>query len=82
MASREMQEVIDEMFSSLSAPVGPVRFADGATAREAVEMRIDTLIPTLHLRRSAALLAQRDILLIGGWDEADPSEFKEVLGAP
>lgn len=65
----DMQKMIDEMFAGLTAPEGPVRFAKGATPREIAETGIDKMNPTLYLRKSTSLLAQKDILLIGGWDD-------------
>lgn len=65
----EMQEMVDDMFAGLADPDGPVRFAKGGTPKEIAEMKIIELNPTYHLRKSAPLLAQKDILLIGGWDD-------------
>jgi len=65
----EMQEMIDDMFAGLADPNGPVRFAKGGTPKEIAEMKIIELNPTYHLRKSAPLLAKKDILLIGGWDD-------------
>jgi dipeptidyl aminopeptidase/acylaminoacyl peptidase len=65
----EMQKRIDNMFTDLAAPTGPVRFAKGGTPKEIAEMKIIELNPTFHLRKSAPLLVQKNILLIGGWDD-------------
>ena len=43
------------------------------------EIGIDKLDPTLDLRKSASLLAQRDILLIGGWDDDGPTIDHHIL---
>jgi pimeloyl-ACP methyl ester carboxylesterase len=65
----EMRKTIDKMFNDLKAPTGHVRFAKGGTPKEIAEMKIIELNPTYHLLKSAPLLAQKDILLIGGWDD-------------
>lgn len=51
------------MFDELKAPTGPVRFAGIAAIEEL------TRNPALYdLRLNATAVANRDILLIGGWD--------------
>lgn len=65
----ETRKMIDEAYARLSAPTGPVRFAKGGTPTEMVEMNIIESNPTYYLRACAPLLAQKDILLIGGWDD-------------
>lgn len=65
----EMQKAVDEMFAGLAAPAGPVRFARGAMPKEIAQRGIDKMDPTLYLQKSASLLAAKDILLIGGWDD-------------
>ena len=64
-----MQKIIDKMFNDLKAPTGQVRFARGGTPKEIAEMKIIELNPTYHLLKSVSLLVQKDILLIGGWDD-------------
>jgi dienelactone hydrolase len=62
--SPALAATIDAMFDELKAPTGPVRFEGQATIEEL------TQDPAPYdLRRSAAVLANRDILLIGGWDD-------------
>ena len=65
----EMQKMMDDIFAGLNTPAGPVKFAKGGTPKEITEMKIIDLNPTFHLRKSASLLAQKDILLIGGWED-------------
>jgi len=65
----EFAEMLDNMFEGLKVLTGPVRFAEGATPKEVAAKGIEALEPTLDLRKSAPLLAQKDILLIGGWDD-------------
>jgi dipeptidyl aminopeptidase/acylaminoacyl peptidase len=79
MRNPEMQKMIDDMFANLTAPTGPVRFETGALPKEIAETGIDKLDPTLSLRKSAPLLAQKDILLIGGWDDAQVTIDQFIL---
>ena len=65
----EMQKEIDKMFDELKAQTGTVRFGPGGTPKGIAEMKIIELNPTYHLLKSAPLLVQKDILLIGGWDD-------------
>ncbi|UCG28768.1 MAG: alpha/beta fold hydrolase [Bacteroidales bacterium] len=65
----DTRKLIDEVYARLRAPKGPVRFAKGGTPKEMAELNIIELNPTFHLRKCAHLLAQKDILLIGGWDD-------------
>jgi pimeloyl-ACP methyl ester carboxylesterase len=65
----EFAKMLDNMFERLKVPTGPIRFAEGATPKEVAVIGIEALEPTLDLRKSAPLLAQKDILLIGGWDD-------------
>ena len=62
----QFQKMIDEIFASLKAPAGPVRLAKGATPKEIAETGFDKLNPSLDLRKSVPLLAEKNILLIGG----------------
>jgi dipeptidyl aminopeptidase/acylaminoacyl peptidase len=68
-----MKKMIDDMFEELTYPSGPVRFAIGGTAKEIAEMKIIELNPTYDLRKSAPLLANKNILLIGGWEDVNVS---------
>jgi len=77
--NQEMQKMIDKMFNDLKAQPGKVRFARGGTPKEMVEMKIIKLNPTYHLLKSAPLLAQKDILLIGGWDDHNVSIENIIL---
>jgi pimeloyl-ACP methyl ester carboxylesterase len=65
----ETQRMLDNAYARLSAPTGPIRFAKGGTLKEMIEMNFIALNPTFHLKKCAPLLAERDILLIGGWDD-------------
>lgn len=65
----EVQEILDNAYDRLSVPTGPVRFAKGGTLKEMEEMNFNEINPTFHLKNCTSLLAQKDILLIGGWDD-------------
>ena len=59
-------EMIDAIFEELKSPAGPVRFEGKAAIEELTQN------PTPYdLRINATALANRDILLIGGWDDTD-----------
>jgi dipeptidyl aminopeptidase/acylaminoacyl peptidase len=69
----ELKKMIDDMFEELTYPSGPVRFAIGGTAKEIAEMKIIELNPTYDLRKSVPLLVDKNILLIGGWEDVNVS---------
>jgi dienelactone hydrolase len=59
-----MAEMIDAWFKELEAPSGSVRFK----GKVAVKDLLDNA-DLYDLRKSAPLLANRNILLVGGWDD-------------
>jgi len=65
----EMRKMIDDGFAEMSAPTGVVRFEAGGTPKEIVEARIEKMNPALDLKKNAASLAEKDILLIAGWND-------------
>jgi pimeloyl-ACP methyl ester carboxylesterase len=69
----EMREMIDNMFDELKDQPETVRFGPGGTPKETVELGIIESNPTFDLINSASLLASKDILLIGGWDDHNVS---------
>jgi esterase/lipase len=75
----EMRKDIDKMFDELKAEKETVRFGPGGTPRGIAEMKIIELNPTFDLRKSAPLLVQKDILLIGGWDDHAVSIEHNIL---
>ena len=75
----ELKKMIDDMFAGVAAPAGPVRFAPGALPKEIAEAGIDKLNPIFDLRKSAPRLAQKDILLIGGWNDRQVTIEQFVL---
>ena len=75
----EMRKDINKMFDELKAKQETVRFGPGGTVKEIAEMRIMELNPTFDLLKSAPLLAHKDILLIGGWDDHAVSIDNNIL---
>lgn len=58
---------VDETFDEMMLPNSPWRLAPGATPREIAEQHANT--DAYDLRLSAPALADRHVLLIGGWDD-------------
>jgi len=56
------------MFEDLKSPDGPVRFEPGALPKEIVEQGLENLDSSFDFKKSAPILAQKVILLIGSWD--------------
>jgi pimeloyl-ACP methyl ester carboxylesterase len=56
-----------------SIEAGIIRFEPGCTPWEIAEAGIDRLYPDLFLRKNAPRLADRDLLIIGGWDDISVS---------
>ena len=75
----EMRKDIDKMFDELKDEKETVRFGPGGIPKEIAEMRIMELNPTYDLLKSAPLLAHKDILLIGGWDDHAVSIEHNIL---
>jgi dipeptidyl aminopeptidase/acylaminoacyl peptidase len=69
----EMKKMIDEMFDNLRANTEIVRFGPGGAVKEFAEMKIIELNPTYDLRKCAPLLFDKNILLIGGWEDVNVS---------
>ncbi len=67
--NKELAAFIDAEFEQLKAPTGPIRYAEGALLKETTLESITESVPTIDLKSSATLLAQKDILLIAGWDD-------------
>ena len=64
--NESMAEVINDAFDKLKAPEGPVRF-EGHVALQELIKHADLY----DLRLGAPKLADREILLIGGWDDVN-----------
>ena len=65
----EFQKIVDDMFVSMSVPIGTARFDKGALPKEIVAAGIDKLDPIFDLKASAPRLAGKEILIIGGWND-------------
>lgn len=64
LRNESMAEMINDMFDKLMAPEGPARFGGRAALQELIDNA-----DLYDLRLSATALADREILLIGGWDD-------------
>lgn len=74
-----MKQWFDKWWKGLAAPEGPVRIEDGFSIKALIDMGIENYLPTLDVRRSVPLLAQKSILLIGGWDDTRTSFDNRIL---
>jgi pimeloyl-ACP methyl ester carboxylesterase len=75
----ERKKLLDDIFDELMPRTDIVRFGPGGTPKEIVEMNILESNPTFDLRYCAPLLAPKNILLIGGWDDLNVSIENIVL---
>ncbi|MFO7853447.1 MAG: alpha/beta fold hydrolase [Bacteroidota bacterium] len=75
----EVRDMIDKMFDDLKNQPEIVRFGPGGTPEAMAEMEIIKLNPTYDLRYCAPMLAQKNILLIGAWDDVNVSIENVVL---
>lgn len=69
ISNPEIKKMIDKSFGDITYPKGHLRFETGATPQEVAEAGIDKINPVFDLKKCAPLLAFKDILLIGGWDD-------------
>lgn len=74
-----MQQWFDKWFSGLASPEGPVRIENGFSMQAMIEMGIQNYLPNLDLKNSAPLLAKKNILLIGGWNDTRCSFENHLL---
>ena len=79
ISNAEMRKMIDDMFTEITAPEGPVRFEAGATPKEMAEAGIENLDPTLDLKKIAPQLAKKNILLIAAWNDAQVTIDQYIL---
>lgn len=77
--NQEMKKMIDEMFDELSAPKGNVRFKKGGLPKEIIKNGKIELNPIYDLRKSAPLLIEKNILLIGGWEDGNVTIDNHLL---
>jgi dipeptidyl aminopeptidase/acylaminoacyl peptidase len=66
----EMKKIIDDNFEKMTGPTGSARFEKGATPKEIAEIGIDKMSPIFDLKQNVSVLAKKDILLIGGWNDS------------
>lgn len=66
LRNESMAEIINDMFDRLKAPEGPARFEGHVALQEIIDNE-----NLYDLRLSAPKLADREILLIGGWDDVN-----------
>ena len=71
--------MLDDIFDELKSRTDIVRLGSGGTPKELVEMKIIESNPTFDLRYCAPLLAHKNILLIGGWDDHNVSIENRIL---
>jgi dipeptidyl aminopeptidase/acylaminoacyl peptidase len=74
LRNESMAKMINDMFDRLKAPEGPVRFE----GHKALQELIDNA-NLYDLRLSAYKLADREILLIGGWDDVNVNIENHLL---
>lgn len=74
MRNTTFSEMIDAMFEELKFPTGPVHFE----GREVIEELTQNPDP-YDLKLSAPALADRDLLLIGGWDDTNVTIELNIL---
>ena len=75
----ERKKMLNDIFDELKPRTDIVRFGPGGTPKEIVEMKILESNPSFDLRYCAPLLAPKNILLIGGWDDQNVSIENRVL---
>jgi hypothetical protein len=63
--------LLDDIFDELKSRKDIVRFGPGGTVKEISEMKIVELNPTYDLQYCAPLLTDKNILLIGGWEDVN-----------
>lgn len=74
MRNSTFAEMIDASFEEMKYPAGPIHFG----GKEAITKLMQNPDP-YDLRLSAAALANRDILLIGGWDDPNVTIEHHIL---
>jgi pimeloyl-ACP methyl ester carboxylesterase len=75
----ERRRMLDDIFNELKNRTEFVRFGPGGTPDEMVKMKLIDSNPSYDLIYCAPLLASRDILLIGGWDDHNVSIEDRIL---
>jgi pimeloyl-ACP methyl ester carboxylesterase len=73
--SETFAKMLDEIFEELKHPDGPVRFSGKRAIRNELIRNPDPYDLLSH----AAKLAERDVLLIGGWDDLNVTVENHLL---
>jgi pimeloyl-ACP methyl ester carboxylesterase len=73
--NEEMASMVRQMISQTQAPEGPVRFQD----LEQIFREISEGVAMFGLRENASKLADRSILLIGGWEDVNITIEDQIL---
>jgi pimeloyl-ACP methyl ester carboxylesterase len=71
--------MIDTSFTSLSYPDGPVRFSGKSTIREELRQQLSENAAPYDLVDQAGRLIDRDVLLIGAWDDKQVVLERHIL---
>jgi dipeptidyl aminopeptidase/acylaminoacyl peptidase len=75
----EFKKTTDDNMSKMAAMTDQIRFEEGAIPDEMTKDGIIRLDSAYFLRRSAAKLIDKDILIIGGWDDAQATVDNYIL---
>jgi pimeloyl-ACP methyl ester carboxylesterase len=78
LTNPEIKQATDENFAKFSYPNGHVHLADGGLQAIA-EAGVDQINPIFNLKKNAPLLADRSILLIGGWNDVQTTMEVMIL---
>jgi dipeptidyl aminopeptidase/acylaminoacyl peptidase len=69
ISNPDVKKMMDKSFGDITYPEGHLRFETGASPQEIAEAGIDKINPVFDLKKCAPLLADKNILLIGGWND-------------
>lgn len=68
-SNTEMKNIIDKMFDNLISKPEVARFEKGAIPFEMAEAGIEKMDTIFDIKKNAQVLANKNILLIGAWDD-------------
>jgi len=75
----QFQKLVDDMVASWTIPPLGTRLAMGSRPGEIVAAGLDKLDPIFDLRASAPRLADREILVVGGWNDRQVTIDQYIL---
>lgn len=78
MRSPEMKKTVDENFDKMIAGLN-LRYDANSLPKNIAEKGIENIDPIFDIRRNAAHLTGKDILLIGGWDDEQATIDQYIL---